>query len=145
MRGARRIDERRRTYGARRSEVVERNEAGEPFFNRCGSIPRSLLRRDSGVGWVESFGGAQDRLRDTHHLRTVGIGALRLHPPYNFARSAFSSIPRCLRRSSSTAGWFFSSTDSHGRATAAATLIVLPSPAIGVDSPMPRNDQITRQ
>ncbi len=31
MRGARRIDERRRTYGVRRSEVVERNEAGEPF------------------------------------------------------------------------------------------------------------------
>jgi len=23
------------------------------FFNRYGLIPRSLLRRDSGVGWVE--------------------------------------------------------------------------------------------
>jgi hypothetical protein len=23
------------------------------YFNRYGLIPRSLLRRDSGVGWVE--------------------------------------------------------------------------------------------
>ena len=36
------------------------------YFNLYGLIPRSLLRRDSGVGWVESFGVAQDRLHDTH-------------------------------------------------------------------------------
>jgi len=34
-------------------------------------------------------------------LPTVGIGASRLHPPYNFARSAFASIPRSLLRVSS--------------------------------------------
>ena len=48
-------------------------------FNRCGLIPRSLLRRDSGVGWVESFGVAQDRLRDTH--RSPPGGYRRFAPP----------------------------------------------------------------
>ena len=72
-----------------------------------GSIPRSSTRPDSDVGWVESFGVAQDRLRDTHHLPTAGIGALRLHPPYNFARRLFSVIPRSLLRGASFAGYFF--------------------------------------
>jgi len=31
MRGAREIDERRRTYGVRWSEAIEGNEADEPF------------------------------------------------------------------------------------------------------------------
>ena len=26
-----------------------------------------IIYQDSDVGWVESFGVAQDRLRDTHH------------------------------------------------------------------------------
>ena len=58
----------------------------------AGSIPRSSLRCDSDVGWVESFGVAQDRLRDTHHPPTVGIGAPRLHPPYNHAQILFAPI-----------------------------------------------------
>src|SRR3990170_3277957 len=50
-------------------------------FNRCGLIPRSLLRRDSGVGWVESFGFAQDRLRDTHRSpRWVSALCASTHP-----------------------------------------------------------------
>src|SRR3972149_8208634 len=51
------------------------------IFNLCGLIPRSLLRRDSGVGWVESFGVAQDSLRDTHRCpRWVSALRAPTHP-----------------------------------------------------------------
>jgi len=46
-----------------------------------GVIPRSLLRRDSRVGWVESFGFAQDRLRDTHRSpQWVSALCVSTHP-----------------------------------------------------------------
>jgi hypothetical protein len=35
MRGAREIDERKRTDAVRWSETIERNEAGEPFSTAC--------------------------------------------------------------------------------------------------------------
>jgi len=53
MQGARRIDERRRTYGVRWSEAVERNEAGEPF-STAGWFFLAPIRSDSqrqGQNW----------------------------------------------------------------------------------------------
>ena len=51
------------------------------LFNRSGLIPPSLLRCDSDVGWVESFGVTQDRLRDTHHSeRWVSALCASTHP-----------------------------------------------------------------
>ena len=35
LRGARKIDERRRTYSVRWSEAIERNEVNEPFSTAC--------------------------------------------------------------------------------------------------------------
>jgi len=48
-------------------------------------IPRRLLRRYSGVGWVESFGEAQDRPRYPS-FPTVGIGAVRVTHPTIFLK-----------------------------------------------------------
>ena len=63
------------------------------FLISMGPIPRSSLRRDSGVGWVER--------QRYPSFPAVGIGAVRLHPPYNFARSASALVPRSVLRGSS--------------------------------------------
>ncbi|MGH7844945.1 MAG: hypothetical protein ACREQW_07230, partial [Candidatus Binatia bacterium] len=51
-----------------------------PFEKR-----EAVKKLKPGVGWVEPFDFAQDRLRDTHRLElrsVMGIGAQRLNPPY---------------------------------------------------------------
>jgi hypothetical protein len=47
------------------------------------------------VGWVESFGEAQDRLRDTHRSRRGGYRRCAPPPPYDFAQNptAFNTPP----------------------------------------------------
>jgi hypothetical protein len=45
LRGARKIDERRRTYVVRWSEAIERNEANEPFSTAWGNFDTGRLHR----------------------------------------------------------------------------------------------------
>ena len=97
--GHRRAREKARVQGLVKAVLGGiKNPSKSPFTKgdfqsiTAGSIPRSSLGCDSDVGWVESFGVAQDRLRETHHPPTVGIGAPRLHPPYNHAQILFAPI-----------------------------------------------------
>jgi hypothetical protein len=46
MRGAREIDERRRTYAVRWSEAIECNEAGGPFSSACKNLTLDFLESD---------------------------------------------------------------------------------------------------
>jgi len=78
-------------------------------------------------GWRMDWDDAEDGgLTLLNSFPTVGIGAVRLHPPDNFARNAFASISRCLRRSSS-----FRSSIFHPRSSA---LLPLASVASGLST-----------
>ena len=72
--------------------MVDAAEVGFDLI-AMGLIPHGLPRHDSGVGWVESFDRAQDKLRDTHRSFAVGIGALRLHPPYELFEARLLHYP----------------------------------------------------
>jgi hypothetical protein len=61
-----------------------------------GLLLGSSLRRDSAVGWVESFGLAQDRLRDTHHSeRWVSALCASTHPTISLEADLFRYPAAC--------------------------------------------------
>ena len=57
-------------------------------------FPASLLRHYCGVGWAESFGQAQDRLRDTHYSpRWVSALCASTHPTISRSKSDCFDTP----------------------------------------------------